>query len=123
MAAYRLVGSLATASQLMSEMLAETCRISKRLSRTTYRPVVRSASLAARLRVRRSYTYTLHSGAITARTTDARAARGAKTYIQRMCVAPPLASENHQARSAWETRPRGGPVEPSKRYAKCRGGS
>ena len=51
-----MLRGLATARQLTSEMLAETCRISKRLSRTTYRPLVRSASLATRLRGRRSYT-------------------------------------------------------------------
>jgi hypothetical protein len=80
--AYRLLGSLTTASQLTSEMLAKSCRISKRLSRTTYRPAVRSASLAARLGVSRSYT--LRSGAITARTADARTARGANTNALRI---------------------------------------
>lgn len=79
--AYRLLGSLATASQLTSEMLAETCRISERSGRTTYWLAVRSASLAARLRARRSYT--LRSGAIAARTTDARTVRGANTNAQR----------------------------------------
>ena len=62
-------------------MLAETCRISERSGRTTYWLAVRSASLAARLRARRSYT--LRSGAIAARTTDARTVRGANTNAQR----------------------------------------